>query len=75
MLVIEEILDRIARRLGIAPDVVRERNFYREGDVTHYGQPVKDAGRIDASGISSKKPVPSIGGAGRSRVSTPPALT
>jgi xanthine dehydrogenase large subunit len=46
MIVIEEILDRIARTLGIAPHVVRERNFYREGDVTHYGQPVKDAARI-----------------------------
>ena len=27
--------------------IVRERNFYREGDVTHYGQPVKDAARIE----------------------------
>ena len=26
--------------------MVRERNFYREGDVTHYGQTVKDAERI-----------------------------
>ena len=46
MLVIEEILDQAARRLGLPPDVVRERNFYREGDRTHYGQIVKDAGRI-----------------------------
>ncbi len=46
MLVIEDIADRIARTLGLAPEVVRERNFYREGDVTHYGQPVKDAARI-----------------------------
>jgi xanthine dehydrogenase large subunit len=46
MLVIEEILDQAARRLGLAPEVVRERNFYREGDTTHYGQKVKDAGRI-----------------------------
>ncbi len=46
MLVIEDILDRIARTLGLAPDVVRERNFYSEGDVTHYSQPVKDASRI-----------------------------
>ncbi len=46
MLVIEEILDQAARRLGLPPDVVRERNFYRDGDTTHYGQPVKDAGRI-----------------------------
>jgi xanthine dehydrogenase large subunit len=47
MLVIEEILDEAARRLGLPPDVVRERNFYRDGDTTHYGQPVKDAGRIE----------------------------
>jgi len=46
MLVIEDILDRIARTLAIDPDVVRERNFYRQGDTTHYGQPVKDADRI-----------------------------
>src|SRR6202040_750372 len=46
MLVIEDILDRIARTLSLDPPIVRERNFYREGDVTHYGQPVKDAARI-----------------------------
>ena len=48
MLVIEDILDRIARRLSLPAEVVRERNFYREGDTTHYGQPVKDAARIPA---------------------------
>ena len=47
MLVIEDILDRIARIAQLPPDVVRERNFYREGDTTHYGQPVKDAARIE----------------------------
>jgi xanthine dehydrogenase large subunit len=47
MLVIEEILDQAARRLALPPDMVRERNFYREGDCTHYGQSVKDAGRIE----------------------------
>jgi len=46
MLVIEDALDRIARSLGIAPETVRERNFYRAGDCTHYGMEVKDAGRI-----------------------------
>ena len=46
MLVIEEILDRVARRLSLAPEEVRERNFYREGQTTHYGQQVKDASRI-----------------------------
>ncbi len=48
MLVIEEILDQAARRLGLPVDEVREKNFYREGQATHYGQPVKDAGRIAA---------------------------
>jgi xanthine dehydrogenase large subunit len=46
MLFIEEILDRIARTLDLDPHLVRERNFYREGELTHYGQPVKDAARI-----------------------------
>jgi len=46
MLVIEDILDRAARRLSLAPEVVRERNFYRESQTTHYGQRVKEAWRI-----------------------------
>ncbi|MBI2690232.1 MAG: xanthine dehydrogenase molybdopterin binding subunit [Acidobacteria bacterium] len=46
MVVIEDALDRIARALGLPPHVVRERNFYREGDSTHYGMAVKDASRI-----------------------------
>jgi xanthine dehydrogenase large subunit len=46
MLVIEEILDQAARRLGLPPDVVRERNLYRDRDTTHYGQPVKDGTRL-----------------------------
>ena len=46
MLVIEDIMDRVARTLGLPPECVRERNFYREGHRTHYGQDVKDAGRI-----------------------------
>ncbi|HEX7453027.1 MAG TPA: molybdopterin cofactor-binding domain-containing protein, partial [Polyangiaceae bacterium] len=46
MLVIEDILDRIARVLELPPELVRERNFYQPGDTTHYGQPVKDAERI-----------------------------
>ena len=48
MLVIEDVLDRIARTLNLPADVVRERNFYRYGQTTHYGQPVKDAGRISS---------------------------
>lgn len=46
MLVVEDALDRVARTLDLPPEVVRERNFYREGDTTHYGQAVKDASRI-----------------------------
>ncbi|MDQ6808502.1 MAG: xanthine dehydrogenase small subunit, partial [Verrucomicrobiota bacterium] len=45
MLVIEEILDRIARHLGVAPEVVRERNLYRgigETNTTPYGQEIED---------------------------------
>src|SRR5437588_11618638 len=43
MLVIEEIIDRIARELGLAAEVVRERNLYRgsgETNATHYGQEI-----------------------------------
>jgi xanthine dehydrogenase large subunit len=46
MVAIEEVIDRVARTLGLPPEVVRERNLYREGQVTHYGQPVKDAERL-----------------------------
>ncbi|MCB1635495.1 MAG: molybdopterin-dependent oxidoreductase, partial [Xanthomonadales bacterium] len=47
MLVGEEILDRVARALGLPPEQVRERNFYRAGETpernqTPYGQPVVD---------------------------------
>ena len=46
MLVIEEILSLAARATNLPSDVVRERNFYRDGDATHYGEVVRDAGRI-----------------------------
>jgi xanthine dehydrogenase molybdopterin binding subunit len=45
MLVIEEIIDRIARRLGKSPEEIRERNLYRgsgETNTTHYGQEIED---------------------------------
>ncbi len=47
MIVIEDIMDHAARRLNIAPELVRERNFYREGETTHYGQLVKHPGRME----------------------------
>ena len=45
MLIIEEILDRVARRLGLQPEVVRERNLYRgtgETNTAPYGQEIGD---------------------------------
>jgi xanthine dehydrogenase molybdopterin binding subunit/xanthine dehydrogenase small subunit len=45
MVIIEEIIDRVARQTGLAPEVVRERNLYHgsgETNTTHYGQPVGD---------------------------------
>jgi xanthine dehydrogenase molybdopterin binding subunit/xanthine dehydrogenase small subunit len=45
MLVIEEIIDRIARRTGIAAEIVRRKNLYRgtgETNTTHYGQEIED---------------------------------
>ncbi|HEY1089888.1 MAG TPA: xanthine dehydrogenase molybdopterin binding subunit, partial [Burkholderiaceae bacterium] len=42
-LAIEMILDSVARRLGLDPLLVRQRNFYAPGqDVTPYGQQVSD---------------------------------
>ena len=45
MVVIEEILDRIARGLGLPPEIVRERNLYRgkgETNTTHFLQELED---------------------------------
>ncbi|MGB5973723.1 MAG: xanthine dehydrogenase molybdopterin binding subunit [Nodosilinea sp.] len=45
MIVIEEVVDRIARTLSLAPDVVRERNFYHgtgATNTTHYDQEIVD---------------------------------
>jgi xanthine dehydrogenase molybdopterin binding subunit len=45
MVVIEEVLDRIARRLGLPPEVVRERNLYRgkgRTNTTPYGLEIGD---------------------------------
>jgi len=47
MLVGEEVIEHVARHLGLPADVVRERNFYRpdvqpERNTTHYHQPVVD---------------------------------
>jgi xanthine dehydrogenase large subunit len=38
MLMIEDAMDAVARATGLPPHVVRERNFYREGDTTRLSQ-------------------------------------
>ncbi|MGR8008503.1 xanthine dehydrogenase molybdopterin binding subunit [Streptomyces hypolithicus] len=48
MLVIEDIMGRCAPLLGLDPMELRERNFYRQGHSTPYGQPVGHPERISA---------------------------
>ncbi|SDJ43364.1 xanthine dehydrogenase molybdopterin binding subunit [Streptomyces indicus] len=48
MLVIEDIMGRCAPLLGLDPTELRERNFYREGHCTPYGQKVTQPERIGA---------------------------
>lgn len=38
MLIVEAWMDQIARFLNIPQAEVREKNFYRNGDKTHFGQ-------------------------------------
>ena len=61
--------------LGLPADVVRERNLYRDGDDTHYGQPVRDAGRIDDDLEQLKTTSRFDDAAPRSRASTPRTRT
>jgi xanthine dehydrogenase large subunit len=49
MIVIEEIVDRVARSLNLPPELIRERNFYHgtgATNTTHYDQEIFD-NRID----------------------------
>jgi xanthine dehydrogenase large subunit len=46
MVVIEDILAQAAARLGLPAETIRERNFYRPGDATHYGQEIEGADRL-----------------------------
>ncbi len=48
MLVTEDILGRCAPLLGLDPMELRRRNFYRPGQSTHYGQPVRHPERLEA---------------------------
>ncbi|HET7304587.1 MAG TPA: xanthine dehydrogenase molybdopterin binding subunit [Segeticoccus sp.] len=47
MLVLEDILSRVAPRLGLTAEQIRHRNFYRSGDHTPYGQEVRHAERLE----------------------------
>ena len=47
MLVIEDILGRCAPALGISARELRRRNFYRPGQTTPYGQPVRHPERLE----------------------------
>ncbi|SDT03729.1 xanthine dehydrogenase molybdopterin binding subunit [Microlunatus soli] len=49
MLVIEDILGRIAPRLRISARELRRRNFYRPGQPTPYGQQVRHAERLSTA--------------------------
>ncbi len=65
LLFCEEILDRVARHLGLPPEMVRERNFYRgsgETATTHYGQEIIDnrlgrvwAGVLERSSFTERR--------------------
>jgi xanthine dehydrogenase large subunit len=46
MLVLEDILGRCAPLLGVDPVELRRRNFYRDGQSTPYGQPVRHPERL-----------------------------
>lgn len=42
MMIIEDAVDKAARHIGMRSDILRALNFAREGDSTHYGQPILD---------------------------------
>ncbi len=46
--VIEAALDAISNRMGFDPVELRRRNLLSEGDVTHYGMPLKEVRAIEA---------------------------
>src|SRR5699024_9119230 len=46
MLVMEDLLGRVAPKLGLSPAELRRRNFYSEGQDTPYYQPVRQHDRF-----------------------------
>jgi len=62
LFVAETYVDHIARTLQVAPEEIRSRNMYVEGQTTHYGQPLEDFNlrtlwqhTVDRSGFEAKK--------------------
>ena len=47
MLVIEDIMGRCTPKLGLSAHELRSRNFYKAGQSTPYGQPVRDPERMN----------------------------
>ncbi|GEM50082.1 xanthine dehydrogenase molybdopterin binding subunit [Deinococcus cellulosilyticus] len=47
MVVIEHIVDLVARTLNLPPHEVRQKNFYSPEEFTHYGQQVTDAWKMN----------------------------
>jgi xanthine dehydrogenase large subunit len=47
MLIIEDIMGRCAPKLGLKPEELRSRNFYKTGESTPYGQPLRDPERMN----------------------------
>eukprot|EP00519_Triparma_laevis_P015336 CAMPEP_0182491596 /NCGR_PEP_ID=MMETSP1321-20130603/960_1 /TAXON_ID=91990 /ORGANISM="Bolidomonas sp., Strain RCC1657" /LENGTH=1393 /DNA_ID=CAMNT_0024693879 /DNA_START=184 /DNA_END=4365 /DNA_ORIENTATION=- len=39
---VEHVVDRLAKKLGIDATELREANFYKEGDATHFGQTIEE---------------------------------
>jgi hypothetical protein len=76
MVVIEEIMDRVARHLRPTARAVRERNLYAgdgASNTTHYGQPLGDNRLRDDVGVAdARRRSDSASAAPRWRASTPP---
>ena len=56
MLVMEDIMSRIAHHLQLPPEVVRERNFYHgngETNTTHFGEEIEDEDVAAMVGLST----------------------
>lgn len=49
MLVMEDLLGRVAPKLGLSPAELRRRNFYSEDQDTPYFQPVRHADRLKSA--------------------------